>query len=79
MPRSNCDIVYGVILYAKAKSEKGVSMKRRDCTVVAVAKREREREKAGALRTQDRNEKQETIDALSADSLECNDLSGAQK
>lgn len=77
MPRSNCDIVYGVILYAKAKSEKGVSMKRRDCTVVAVAKRERE--KAGALRTQDRNEKQETIDALSADSLECNDLSGAQK
>lgn len=51
-------------------------MKRR-CTVAVAEKKERE--KAGALRTQDRNEKQETIDALPVDSPECNDLSGAQK
>lgn len=52
-------------------------MKRRRCTF-AISET-REREKASALRTQDRNEKQETIDAQPADSLKCNDLSGAQK
>lgn len=62
-------------VYAEAESEKGVvSMKRRRCTF-AISET-REREKASALRTQDRNEKQETIDAQPADSLKCNDLSG---
>lgn len=49
------------------------------CTLVAEAgkERERERQRAGTFRTQDRIEKQETIDALSASKGD--DLSGAQK